>query len=566
MQHPDTQWRLRREVEPADVEALAGEVGVSRLTAWALTARGVDDADAARRFLAPSLQRDWPDPATIPGLDEAADRVTKAVRQGERVIVFGDFDLDGVSASALLTIALREFGGKAGAIVPHRVKEGYGLTEAALARVLEKRPDLVVTVDCGISADAEVRMLREAGVDVVVTDHHEPGDAVPKGIPVADPKLAASAPELSGAGVALALVKAVGERLGDDGQAWLRVADLAAVGTVADVVPLTGPNRALVAHGVHAMRAKARPGIRALAEVAGIELPLLTSENIAFLLAPRLNAAGRMDDPVLALRLLMTADEGEAADLAHTLDAHNRERQSVELAVFEDALAQIEGAGGPKPPAIVVAGEGWHHGVRGIVASRLVNRFGLPALVLSVEDGRAVGSGRSVPGLDLHGALARIHDVFLRFGGHEAAVGFALPVERLDEFRHRVTDALAEEVERLGPQVTLVDGVARLDEVHAAAVEMDLLEPFGFGNHRPLFVFEGVRIERCRAVGTAGQHATMEVHDGMTRTEAVMFKCPDISWLEGDGRPRDLIAVVDRSLWRGRERVRLIVQDAIVPA
>lgn len=560
MQQTESRWRVRREVEPAAVEALSREVGVSRLAAWALASRGFDAPERARAFLAPSLVRDWPDAGAIPGLETAAERVARAVRERERIIVFGDFDLDGVSAAGLLTLAVRSLGGKAGAVVPHRVNEGYGLSHPAIERVLAKRPDLVVTVDCGVSSKAEVEALKAAGVDVVVTDHHEPGDGLPVGVPVADPKLAGDGPELSGAGVALALVKAVGELLGD-GSAWLEYLDLATLGTIADIVPLLGPNRALVAAGLERMRTSPRLGVRALCEAAGVDVAQITSERVAFALGPRLNAAGRMADPVLALRLLMTQDEDEARSIANTLDEHNRSRQVVELSVFRQALELIEADGGPKPPLIVVAGEGWHDGVRGIVASRLAQRFGIPALVLCVEDGVAVGSGRSVPGLDLHGALGAVRGMLDRFGGHEAAVGFALPAVRLTEFRSAAQEALAPAFAALPPKATVVDGVVAVEDIDlSSAADLDLLEPFGFGNPRPVFALLGVRLDQCRAVGPTGQHAVMQVSDGASGIEAIMFRCPDLAVLERLGTA-DVIASVERSTWRGRERVRLLVQE-----
>ncbi|MCL4079192.1 single-stranded-DNA-specific exonuclease RecJ [Coriobacteriia bacterium Es71-Z0120] len=553
-------WRLRRAMDAAEAARLAEALGVSRLTASVLVARGVASEAEARRFLAPSLARDWPEKTAVPGLAEAAERVARALRRGEHVVVFGDFDLDGVSAAALLALALRDLGGNATPIVPHRFREGYGLTDAALERVLAERPDLVVTVDCGISAAEQVRTLRARGVDAVVTDHHEPGDLVPEGVPVADPKLADGGPELSGAGVALALARAVGELLGET-DAWARFADLAAIGTVADVVPLTGPNRALVADGLAALRRAPRPGIRALAAVAGIEMSEITAERVAFGLAPRLNAAGRMADPALALRLLMTSDETEAEELARALDEHNRVRQSVEADVFEAALARLEALGGPTPPAIVVAGEDWHEGVRGIVASRLAERFGLPALVLCIEGDEAQGSGRSVPGVDLYGALARTGGLLTRFGGHEAAVGFALPADRIDDFRAAISQALADDVARLGPRVALVDAVARLSDVGLeAAAEITMLEPFGFGNPRPVFALPGVFLDRCRLAGSMGQHLMMDVHDGVARADAVMFRCPDPDALMAHEAAADVVAEIERSSWRGRDRVRLVVR------
>ncbi len=285
------------ESDPATVAAVASGVTVTRHIARMLAERGVSSGEAAAAFLDADLDGTWRDPETLPGMSEAADAVAEAVRAGKRILVYGDFDVDGVTAAAVATLGIKLCGGTGNVIVPNRFTDGYGLTEHSVKRILAASPDLVVTVDCGVSAAVEVAQLRAAGVDVVVTDHHEPGDLVPEGVPVTDPKLGSYPfPELAGAGVALKLVAALCSRLGR-GDAWRRLADLAAIGTVADIVPLLDENRGLVATGVRSMRTDPRPGIAALAESASIPLAGLTSDRIAFGMAPRLNAAGRMEDP-----------------------------------------------------------------------------------------------------------------------------------------------------------------------------------------------------------------------------------------------------------------------------
>ena len=296
--------------DPHRAAALAGEVGLSAVTAGILLARGIDTPEAVRRFLTPSLDRDWIEASAVPGLLDAAGRVAEAVRAGERVVVFGDFDLDGISAAALATLGLRALGATAEAIVPHRFREGYGLGPASLERLAMLSPDLVVTVDCGISSAREVAQLLDRGIDVVITDHHEPGEDVPRGVPVADPHLAPDGPPLAGAGVALALVRETGAILGAPDE-WRNLTDLAMLGTVADIVPLTGANRALVADGLSRVRVSPRPGIAALAEVAGADVTSMQAEQVAFAMAPRLNAAGRMADPAISLELLLTGDPAQ---------------------------------------------------------------------------------------------------------------------------------------------------------------------------------------------------------------------------------------------------------------
>ncbi|MEL7668313.1 MAG: DHH family phosphoesterase, partial [Actinomycetota bacterium] len=360
-------------VDDAIVRRLAAQTGLSPITTRILLSRGIDTPAGVRAFLEPSLERDWPATADIPGMDAAADRVARAIQGGEHVVVFGDFDLDGISAAATAALGLEAIGARVDATVPHRFTEGYGLSEAALERVIGMDPALVVTVDCGISNAAEVEMLRMRGIDTVITDHHEPGPDVPQGVPVADPKLAEGTPPLAGAGVALALVRAVGERLGKP-DVWRSLTDLAMLGTVADLVPLTGANRALVADGLAAVRREPRPGLAALAAAAGVDAAALTSEQVAFALAPRLNAAGRMADPAIALALLRSSDPTEATTLANALDEHNRLRQAAEADLLELALAEAARVYRPGDRVLVVAGPDWHEGVRGIVAARRVNR------------------------------------------------------------------------------------------------------------------------------------------------------------------------------------------------
>jgi len=543
------------------VASLAAQTGVSTITARILVARGITSPDAARRFLEPSLDRDWVKRDDIPGLDRAAERVAAAVRAGEHIVVFGDFDLDGISAAATATVGLRAMGASIDAVVPHRFREGYGLSIAAMERVVALAPGLVVTVDCGISGAVEVAWLASRGIDVVVTDHHEPGEAVPQDIPVANPKLAPDGPPLSGAGVALALVREVGELLGEP-DVWRDLTDLAMLGTVADIVPLVGANRALVADGLAHVRTHPRPGIAALASVAGTVIGTLDADHVAFSLAPRLNAAGRMADPDLALELLVGQDAERADVLAHALDEHNKLRQAAESDLLDAALAEAERVFATGDPVLVVAGVGWHEGVRGIVASRLVSRFGVPALVFCIDGDEAQGSGRSVEGIDLFAALSALSGLLTRFGGHEMAVGATLPADSLDALRAGLIEHISQvDTADLTSAIT-IDAEVPLDALsRELAAEIALLGPFGFGNRRPLLAARGVFMNGRKRVGKADEHLKFTAFDGAASIPAIAFRCIDIESLVRTDSAIDIAFELDRDQWRGVERIQMLARD-----
>lgn len=553
-------WDVAR-VDAAAVSSLAASSGLSEVTASVLLARGISTAEEARRFLEPSLERDWVRTVDIPGMAEAAARVAEAVRTGERIVVFGDFDLDGISAAATATLGLRAMGGCAEAAVPHRFREGYGLTPAAIERLVAMAPDVVVTVDCGISNAEEIDALKMHGIDAVVTDHHEPGSGMPSGVPVADPKLRDGGPEVSGAGVALALVQAVGEMLGHP-DVWRDLTDLAMLGTVADIVPLVGANRALVADGLERIRRAPRPGLAALAAVSGVETSTLDADRVAYALAPRLNAAGRMADPEIAVRLLLGAELAEVEVLAHALDEHNRVRQATESDLYDAALAEAERTFTPGDRVLVVAGESWHEGVRGIVASRLTSRFGVPSLVFCVEGGEAQGSGRSIEGVDLYAALAELAPMLHRYGGHAMAVGLALPAADLAEFTRALSAQLSSVPSEAFVGSIAIDAEVPLDALsRELASELALLGPFGFGNRRPLLATRGVFMNGRKRVGKAEEHLRFTAYDGVAAVPAIAFRCPEIAMFADTETAVDLAFELDATEWRGVERVQMLVRD-----
>ncbi len=557
-------WRVL-EPDPAVEQAIRQGFGVPALVARVLAARGFTDLDAVGRLLTPSLGRDWLDPLDLPGMAQAADRVERAVRDGETVAVFGDFDVDGMSSAALLALALRDLGATVHAFIPRRFGEGYGLSAAALERVAAAcSPDLIVTVDNGIASADEVAAAVARGIDVVVTDHHEPGSSVPRGVPVTDPKLDPESPsrDLAGAGVALKLVCELGRRLGRP-DLWRGYTDLASLGTVSDMMELVGENRALVADGVASMRRTSRPGLVALAASSRADLSSIEADDLPFSLVPRLNAAGRMGDVDVAFDLLVSQDPVEAATLAGRLEAINDERRATEasMAASVTARAAEEYDGGP---CLVLGGEGWHEGVKGIVASRMVNRYHVPCLLFSVADGEARGSGRSVGSVDLFHAVEGCSDLLTRFGGHAGAVGVTLPADRLPEFRDRLSGELSALPPEQFASVGEVACVVTLDELTMPVVQgLDLLRPFGQGNQKPLLAVRGVTMRSAAAVGATGEHVRFFVSDGANSVAAIMFRAPDVeralSW-EG---AVDLVFEAVVETWQGRSKVKLMVRDIL---
>ena len=551
--------------DPAAELELRRELGVSPLVARVLAARGLASPQEAREFLSPSLERDWRDPLCIPGMSEAADRVGRALDEGDVIAVFGDFDVDGMTSTCLLTLALRRMGAEVHPFIPRRFGEGYGLSEAALERVFSAcDPGLIVTVDNGIAAAREVEGILARGVDVVVTDHHEPADLVPSGVPVADPKLSADCPcrELAGAGVALKLVAELGRRRGMP-DLWRDYIDVAMLGTLSDMMLLKGENRSLVAEGLEKMRRSTRPGLVALAAVAGVDLAGATADSLPFSLIPRLNAAGRMGTTDTAFELLVTDDAAEAARLAGELEATNTQRREIEAALSREAMAKLEGTSHGR--CVVLGGEGWHEGVKGIVASRIVNRYHVPAILFSIgEDGLAKGSGRSVGSVDLFHAVEQCSDCLVRFGGHAGAVGVTCEASRLDEFRERLEAVLSLLPPEQFEDTDEVAAVVGLGELTVETVEsLEALQPFGQGNKKPLFACVGVTMRNRARVGADESHLRFVATDGVASVPAIMFRAPGVERLAACEGAVDVVFEAVDETWQGRTKVKLMVKDIL---
>lgn len=555
-----------READPAVVARLQHDLGLPRFIAATLVGRGITTVRAAKRFLSPSLDRDWLNPYDIPGLSEVADGLIEAIEAKKRIVVFGDFDLDGISATTVLTRGLRALGACAFPFIPRRFDEGYGVTAAAFKRARALEPDVIVTVDCGIACRDEVAEILKTGVEVYITDHHEAADLVPQGVPVADPKMGEGCPSsiLAGVGVALKLVQALGSRLGFP-HLWRSYTDFATLGTVADLMPMRDENRALVADGLARMNESPRPCIAALLATTGQAGKPLSATNLSFSLIPRLNAAGRMGDADLALDLLMCDNYADCCTMAERLEEVNNQRRAIEAELSDIARAQAADIYRGQR-ALVVAGEGWHEGVKGIVASRLVNAYGVPSLLFTVDGDEARGSGRSVGNVNLFEAVESLSHLTTRFGGHGAAVGVTIPTKNLKKFAEGLDAYMQKLPEAAFHPMTSVDAAVDLSELTLDTVALvDRLAPFGQENPQPVYLARNVTLVNTRAVGQTKDHFACTLTNGRTSVAGIMFHCAAIDALLVNDAVVDAAFTVQIDEWRGRRSVKAML-ETVAPA
>ena len=548
--------------DPEAVTALERELHMPRFIAATLVARGIDTPEAANRFLTPSIDRDWLDPYTIPGLSDVADALEAAIKRGDHVMVFGDFDLDGISATTVMTRGLRGLGAKVTPFIPRRFDEGYAITPAAIERLMQVKPDFLVTVDCGIACRDEVRTLRELGVEVAITDHHEPSGLVPEDVPVADPKCHADCASsiLAGVGVALKTIQVLGARFGRP-HMWRNLIDIATLGTIADLMPMRDENRALVAEGLRMINETPRPCLYALLQTSGALEKQVTATNLSFSLIPRLNAAGRMGDAELALRLLLADDYVQASKLAEELETVNGQRRAIEAELSEIAKVQAaEIYHGQR--ALVVAGEGWHEGVKGIVASRLVSTYGVPTLLFTIDGDQARGSGRSVGQVNLFKAVESCSDLLIRFGGHGAAVGVTLATENLPEFERRLCEYMDALPEGAFHPLINIDACVDLGELTLRNVaQLDALAPFGQEHPVPVYLARDVTLLRCRAVGAERNHFSCSMSNGRSIVAGIMFHCNNIKTLMACDSVVNAAFEVQIDEWRNRRSVKAMLKS-----
>jgi len=565
---PPRVWRVR----PSDAAAAAAlemQLDLHPVVARILAARGFDVASATR-FLAPRLA-DLRPPAGIKDMDRAAARIVRALDAGERIRVHGDYDVDGQTSTATVVLFLRALGARVELGLSDRARDGYGLSMRAVEMAAAEGTTLLITCDCGVSNPIEIAAARDRGIDTVVIDHHRAPPVLPPAAAVLNPHQPGCGFEFKGlcaAGLAFYLCAGVRAHLRALGRTELPdlrpLLDVVTLGTIADVVPLADENRALVRHGLGLIAAGARPGIRALKRVASVPAGPVSATTVAFRLTPRLNAAGRVGDSERAVRLLVTEDEAEAEQLALELDQENDRRRAIEAENLDEAvreaLAAAEAAGGDQvPAALVLASDRWHHGVVGIVAARIVERFGVPAAVVAMSDGVGRGSVRCPRGFHVYDALVRSGVHLLKYGGHAAAGGFSVAAERLDAFRAAFVEAAEEQLAGVSRTVELaVDAEVSLAEVDGALCHaLEALGPFGEGNPEPVLAVRGARVAAERLLKQ--KHWLAQLEDGTARRRAIGFGlAARFPFAPG---PVDVAFHAETNEWRGLEEVSLRVRD-----
>ena len=547
------------------MHSLAAELALPLPVCALLTARGLTDPVAARRFLQSPLA-DLHSPSAMRDLDRAVGRIQRAIESGETMLVHGDYDVDGITSTVFLTRVFRLLGARVVPFVPNRLTDGYDLTGAGVKAARDCGAGLVVTCDCGTSAVEPVAQLRAAGIDVIITDHHLPNGPLPDALAVLNPRRPDCGypdKDLVAGGVSFKLALGVTRAVGGDESIVFDLLDLVAMATVADVAPLRGENRILVRHGLRRMASSSLPGVRALVRAAGLDAKELTAGRIGFVLAPRLNAAGRIGSAMRGVELLLTDDEGVALGIARELEELNRRRQDLDRQTLTEARRQLDLLDLDSTYGLVLAGEGWHPGVVGIVASRVVEETARPAVLVALEGSVGKGSGRSIPAFDLHGALSECSDLFTRFGGHRAAAGVTLDASRIDEFAERFNQVA---MERLTPD----------DLTHELRIDLELplgsateelfqalrhCEPYGVGNPAPVFLASQVTAAAAvRRIGETGIRTRLA--QGTAAIDAIAWdfaqRVSDFDW----SRPLDVVYRLERDEWQGRARLQARIADA----
>jgi single-stranded-DNA-specific exonuclease len=554
------------EPDPDLLQDISSKVGLDRTVTKILFNRQIDSVEAIRQFLQPSLS-DLADPYTMFGMDKAVIRILEALQSNEKIMVYGDYDVDGITAASLLYLILNKLGAQVNYYLPNRLVEGYGLSVDGIKEAVAKGVTLIISVDTGVTAVEEVKYAASLGIECIITDHHEPGEILPEPVALVNPKqknCTYAGGELSGVGVAFKLAQALYQRLQQDQSELEEHLDLVALGTAADIVPLVGENRILTKFGIKQISRTTKPGLKSLCFVSGLMGKDIGTGQVVFILAPRINAVGRLGDAEMAIRLLTTKDEKVATEIARKLDKENQRRKNIDEKTLGEALEQIRGlVDVENDKAIILASEGWHQGVIGIVASRLVEKYHLPTIMIAIDGGEGKGSARSIPGFHLCDALKECEDLLLRYGGHKYAAGLTILPENIDAFRIRMKQVS----QRL---LTDDDLVAKLfidSEIELSKIDnsfLDVLEtfaPFGPQNMRPVFL-----TRNCEILGqpycVGKNHLKLKVRKGDSVFDVIGFGFGDwVRQLSGRGSLVDLAYVIEYNSWNEHTRIQLRLKD-----
>ena len=543
------------------VQKIAKEHNISELLSAILVNRNITDKKDIDVFLNPT-RKDFHNPYLMPDMEQAVDRILMAIDKKEKVIIYGDYDVDGITSITILKKFLKERGLDVGYYIPNRLDEGYGLNKEAIEKIANEGYTLIITVDCGISGIEEIKYAYEKGMEVIVTDHHEPLEELPKCVAVIDCKRKDNKypfKNLAGCGVVFKLTQAISQKLNLDEKEYLKYLDIVCVGTISDIVPLVDENRVIAKLGLKLVEQTRNPGLKALLIASGYKE--VNSNTVSFGIAPRINACGRMGKEEEALKLFLTENIVEAGNITDKLNKYNRERQEIEKRIFEEALSKIEKQHLDQNNVIVVGSENWHHGVIGIVASKITELYFKPSILICFEGSEGKGSGRSIPGFDLHEALCESSEYLEKYGGHEMAVGLSLKKENFqkfaDKFEEIAKKAHTEEIE----SVINIDEEITLKDVNIETVEsLKALEPFGEANKLPVFIYKNLKIDSIRAL-SEGKHLKLTLKDGNTIINGIGFNMGKYAEEFRISDKIDVLGVLEINSFNGRDTIQINMRD-----
>ena len=543
------------------VNEISKKFNIDRLLATILANRGICKEDEIRKFLEPTRE-DFHNPFLLPDMDIAVDTIIKAIEEKENILIYGDYDVDGITSISVLQKFLEERGMNVANHIPNRLEEGYGLNKEAIKQIADDGYKLIITVDCGISGIEEIEYANSLGIRTIITDHHEPLDELPKAIAVVDAKRKDNKypfNQLAGVGVVFKLIQAIGIKLGLNEKEYLKYLDLVCVGTISDIVPLVDENRVIAKLGLKLVNVTRNLGLKYLLQATGYKQ--IDSNAISFGIAPRINACGRMGHETEALDIFLSNDIDEVKELTEKLNNYNKTRQETEKKIVEEALELIEKNKENEKSAIVLGSSGWHHGVIGIVSSKITETYFKPSILVSFENGIAKGSGRSIPGFDLHEALCKSSKYLEKYGGHSMAVGLSLKEENFEAFKNEFEKIAKEsKVEEILP-IIYIDGVVKQEDIKPEHIkELEKLEPFGEGNKMPLFAYKGLKINSIRAL-TEGKHLKLTLKDDNIIIDAIGFNMGHLvnDYLIGD--KVDVVGVLEINSFNGIESVQINLKD-----
>ena len=547
-------------VDNEKVEEIMSKFGVTRLLATVLVNRGIIDDEKIKVFLNPT-RNNFHDPFHMPDMNKAVDRITRAIQTQEKVIIYGDYDVDGITSITVLKKFLKESCGlDVGYYIPNRLNEGYGLNKKAIDKIKEQGYSLIITVDCGISAIDEIQYANELGLETIITDHHEPLDILPNALAVVDLKRKDNNTypfdSLAGCGVAFKLCQALGIKLGIKENEYLKYLDIVCIGTISDIVPLVDENRVIAKLGLKLVEVTKNPGLKALLNTIGYKE--INSNTISFGIAPRINACGRMGYEEEALKLFLTDNILEANEITKKLNTYNSQRQQIEKNIYDEAIKMIEKDNSDRK-SIVLGNNNWHHGVIGIVSSKITEMYYKPSILVCFDGEDGKGSGRSIAGFDLHGALVNLSKYLDKFGGHEMAVGLSLKKSEFNRFRDAFEEYVkSQNIEELMPIIEIDKQIDIRDVDINTVKQLNILEPFGEANRRPIFAYKNLRVDSIRA---DGKHLKMTLKDNGTIINAIGFNLGHLSreYLIGD--KIDVVGNLEINSFNGKDFVQINIKD-----